>query len=79
MVFLGQGDTGKSHTIYSVFSAIKGKGEKLSGTATAGKVATVIGGSTIHSKTDGLGIPTEVASYRQRMCRFRNFKIVSLD
>jgi hypothetical protein len=46
-------------------TALKDKGGKLLVMATTGKAATVIGGSTIDSKRDGLGIPTEAASYKK--------------
>jgi hypothetical protein len=36
--------------------------EKVLVIATTRKAVTVIGGSTIHSKRDGLGIPMEAAS-----------------
>jgi hypothetical protein len=65
MLFLGGGGIGKSQSIYSVLTAMKDNGEKFLVTATTGKAATVISGSTSHSKRDGLGIPTEAASYKE--------------
>jgi hypothetical protein len=60
-----------SATVAQTKVAMKDKGERVLVMATTGKVATVIGGSTIHSTRGGFGISTEAAYYKERAGRVR--------
>jgi hypothetical protein len=71
MLLLGNGGADKSYTIYHILIAMKDKGERVLVMATTGKVATMIGGSTIPSNRGGFGISTGAAYYKERAGRVR--------
>jgi hypothetical protein len=87
MLLLGKGGTGKSHTIYSILTDMEEKKEKYLVMATTGKAATVIGGSTVHSVKDGLGIPIdpkafqvlEGATLKNLQIRLKDLKPIVID
>ena len=65
-VLVGKGGTGKSTTIGAAEYALEQEFEvgcvmKL---ATTGKAASVIGGSTVHSRKNGIGLPVGRQKFR---------------